>query len=520
MTMDGFIEFVGYAPDAHPAESGVLVEARNVIPAQYGWEAARAPGAPVFADLTGDGPRYLTALGFYNVMFAWAPAGTDDFDDTTRFFVHYYGLASYQLVEMRVGGSATADVRTAYTGDRIKSMLQFGKYYIAMASSAGMLDRTIVSSTAAFSAITGSPRAQIMLDVSRFVLAFNMIWSGVADTARWACSARDDHRSWTLSPTTLCATGVLPDEYGAFVAAGKIGDEVYAFKSGRVYRGRYVPNSIEVFEFERAPITEGALANAVASYRGGLVWAGPNGVFYYNGSEMRNLMDKKLSRWWMTTRHALNISTAQWTSAPIVVVDESRDLLYVTFATVDQTRVRVVCHIPTQRWATIPQVATSTGGLFDAELLVQGPRLVAGETQQSFPAGRSKIPYYFAAGTSITNTANAYLLLRPLPYDAAPGTAQAATITTGLIGDTFNDVELNRVDLGFTRAPAGGAQVTTITRNTMDDPNPATAAPITRAPDGHIDVHSNARFTQLKIEINGDFQLTGLAPNAKPRGRR
>src|SRR5690606_3443373 len=86
--------------------------------------------------------------------------------------------------------------------------------------------------------MTGAPTlAACMVTAQRFVMMLGNTQAGIHDG--WYCSARDDHTSWTLSPSTLCAKGRLTDTSGAIVAAVEFNGDIIAAKQTALYRGRF-----------------------------------------------------------------------------------------------------------------------------------------------------------------------------------------------------------------------------------------------------------------------------------------
>jgi len=526
---DKHIDFVGFASDLDPETPGVALVMTNTIPTRRGFAAARAIDQRAhLTTVTGSGVAFGTG-GWIPAYDGFSPEGMYGTlfvacQHSTAVSTAYPSGTSDKLIYYKYDGASGVNV----SNDRITDMISFGGQFVAAgvnvdpASTAtnfgamysGGLNMTLTR-------ISGSPIASLLIEADRFVLAFaagyhpsrSGGYPGV-EQDRWICAARDTHTDWALSPTTLCATGRLPDSAGGFVGVSKIGDEVYAFKSDRCYRGRFVAGSDEVWQWELAPFDYGALRDrAVAQYRGGIVFLSQAGLFYYDGANLTNLMDDIVITWWQT-----NIGRHQ--SLAYVCVDSIRDIIYCSALSEDgATRYILVCHVistrtgPQGKWGSV----TSTR----MRRMFSGPPVIDASTGIGVPIDETRrVPWVVPTGQPVNNitAGNSYELWYPRPLTASATINQLAEIRTNLFGDAFRDSELTGLNLKQILSPVA-AFVATLSRNTLSQ-TAVSSAFITASADGHFHVRQNARYHQLRFNFYGDFEITGFAPELTPTGLR
>lgn len=520
------VELLGFAPDAPPILPGACEQMWDVVPSPKGWRAAPSVDqTTIFAHHAAGGAAFHAGTFVYPPTLAYLPDASSDSLQSKAYSAGSFATAvstaspsglRWKLVEFYHDLSGTATSTVAIDGYSVQAMEMIGGNVVASIA-AGRLFTKLYSTTAAMTEITYSPHgAQFLIESSRFMLAMACGVPGTSFTgfndARWVCSARDDHTSWTLSPASQCTTGILPDAYGRINAVTKIGEELYVFKSQVCYRGVYVPNSAEVWEFSRAPFSLGAWRRCAVPYKQGIVFLNREGLWYYDGANLVNAMEDRLVRWWHDEVYAFQ-------TVAYVCVDERRDIIYVGAATVQPVQglggptTVLACHLPTKRWTRL----TDNGEKY---LMVSGPgrRQATGVNLPELSGESVRLPWVLPRTYPGITTANSHQLFTPRLLDADPLTAHAATVITNIFGEPFHDSDLRQAHVLFTDAPATATAQPIQRNNLFSAATTAAAAPI--ATDGHFDVHQNARWHQLRFDMQGDFELLGFMADVVARGRR
>jgi hypothetical protein len=478
-----FVDFMGFAPDVDQETPGACQTMDGVMPTSKGWRAM---------------PTLYRAQQHLGTL-SLATVPSQMFQSRTG---HTFLKLGNQI--MRVGymdaGATISSANTATNGlsvhtDFPEAFLDFGLYAL-MASPY----HTIASLTGqVFTAVPGGPGGiMLMVSASRFVVGFDAGWT-------WRCSARDTHLSWTPSPATLSAFGELPgqpDDLNRTAVA--FGDDILLFKGASVYRGRFEPGNAEVWNFEREPVDVSAMfMNVSRPYKQGVVVLADDGLYYYDGAALDNLMDARMARWF-----AQRVVLTTYLNR--VVVDTARDLIWISALLYDSDEVTtysrrtLVCDPRTKRWAFWN--GETLGNIDEGAVFAPG----------HWSGLRYSLRSNLRTVWGIPNTGD-YV---PRELRANATAASAAQIVTNDFGHAFVDSELTRAAVKFTRKPTGTQPIVAdIARNALDN-TATTTASIARADDGLFDVRRNARWHRLKFDIYGDFEATGFTVDLEATGRR
>jgi len=484
---DEHFDLIGFAPDLDPTTPGACSVMANVLPiSSKGWRAA-----PSLDRYTSRFSTPTAATAFSQVFFS---AGGN-----VLLRAQSQIISTNQFI---TAGTATGTLAllTAYPS----SFVDFGQYILAANPGHPVAARsTDVVSMHTFVPQAGAPQSMFLTVASRFVVAFD-------NTDGWACCARDDHSSWTANPATLAAFGRLPgrsDDLNR--CAATIGDDIILFKGVSAYLGRFVPNNVEVWVFELLRnVNINASHYTATEYGAGVVVLADDGLYYFDGASLTNLMDERMSRWF--ARYFVSPSYSNR-----VIVDEVRDLIWVKAYIYDldndpsaggYSTYVFVCDPRTKRW-----------GRWNGEAII------------NIEAGKHQYPKHWAGhGYTRTGLRSVWAIpygttaVTTIPREIAGAAtaAAAAQIVTHDFGHAFIDSELTQANLKFITAPTG-ATVTAapMQRNTLDG-SLSTAAAVARASNGGFDVRQNARWHRLKFDITGEFEIGGLAVDLKPTGLR
>lgn len=148
---------------------------------------------------------------------------------------------------------------------------------------------TIQSSTGGnFSNLANAPKALIVLTQSEALLALNYEDSTAVPNGI-KISDRGDATVWTASDSNDAAAIKLVETPGAIVAGATLHDVVVAWKRDSMYVGRFVGGS-EKWQFNMVSPHVGCYGlEAWASTPAGLIFAGPAGVYLFDGSVPREV---------------------------------------------------------------------------------------------------------------------------------------------------------------------------------------------------------------------------------------
>ena len=233
-----FFKVKGFEPDADPTELGVLLLCDLMIPTLNGMKSL-----PQDVDADVDPvPSAVASIQAFQLT-----------DDSIRLIASTEGSASAATSNLyELSTSTWTDQKGAagpYTATA-ESRWVFSQYRdtIYAAQPGAQMQK---SDSAAFTSVSGAPKALVIANVLDFVMAFNTDDTGLTGMGvygvspdRWWCSAAGNPGggvdSWTADIATQATTGLLTDTPGAILGARKIGSDMAAFKNTSLYLGRYV----------------------------------------------------------------------------------------------------------------------------------------------------------------------------------------------------------------------------------------------------------------------------------------
>ena len=327
------IPLVGYAPDKHPNEKGVLTVCTNMIPTLKGM--AGAPSTQNPSGITGalssacQGAMSLRKL-----------------DESVRTFAGT-GTALLEIA----GGVWTDRTRAsgAYTlGTDVRwRFAQFGNVSLAAAKS----DVLQASTTGAFADLT-APRAGGVEVVGQFVFLWDTNEATYGDSPnRWWCSAKGDHTSWTPAVSTECATALITSTPGKIRSIKRFGPHVVIYKLRSIHFGIY-SGQPSIWNFDRELSSEsGALSHEAVVDVGTPeeprhIFMGFDDFYEFNGGRPR-----PLGQGWVkeTVFNELNKTYMERACA---LLDRSKSLVYFFYPTGASNNPDkcVVYNYQTQKW--------------------------------------------------------------------------------------------------------------------------------------------------------------------------
>lgn len=494
---DKVYDIIGYAPDADPATPGACSTLTNVYRTTRGWRAAPVP-KDMSSIVSTVGPGTITD----SVMrMDYTPYGSIG-NDIGALIINTVGKIYRYSVDYGLSDIS----RTAGYGTAVSQLQPMD----VKTTSAGVFiarGPNIPVQKFAFGGvctdITGSLSAGVLIESNRFMLAFNAAIPAATYAAdRWICSARDDYENWVLSPTTLCATGRLPPD--AILGALRLGDDVYAFTLKTTWVGRFVPGSPEVWVWARAPFDMGAMGvlgrMLGVEYKRGIIWLAPEGLMYWDGAQLVNLMDQRLRRWFSE-----NVSTVQMYFDPAsIAYDVERDTIWLTFKTLAAGRKTLLIQPETRAWSEWTHQ--------DLTYLASAPD--PGPSSSIYAPYTPKLrSVVWSLGSTIVPT------VRPVPLDATATPSHTANMVLNDFGGVYTDSELTGLELKFVTPPTT-AYAVGLTRNNLEDGLETASPTIARASDGSFHFRQNARWHRADIKLTGDFEVIGYALEATQTGLR
>jgi len=145
------------------------------------------------------------------------------------------------------------------------------------------------STGGAFSEITDAPKALIVLAQSRALLALNYIDDTGTYNNGIKTSDRGSSATWTASSSNDAVAVKLVETPGEIYAGATFSDLVIAWKRQSMYLGRFVGGA-EKWQFNLLSPSIGCFGpEAWASTPAGIIFAGPAGVYLFDGSVPREI---------------------------------------------------------------------------------------------------------------------------------------------------------------------------------------------------------------------------------------
>lgn len=530
------IDLIGFAPDADPTLSGALLEVKHFVPTQRGFMAQprwtgqkNKTGAPTGYPKLVFSEKAETSLHEY--MVVTSTGGTAS-------YVYGRDVASSDWTDVGVTAGFTASPSYGFS-----QILRFGDYQVLwMYGASGLYARgqALTQGFATgnrFASISGAPSSvNALVSANRFVMALGGTHDGAtAAQDGWYCSARDDHTSWTVSTTTLCARGRLVSTQGALTAGIEFADEVIAFKRDSMYRGRFAVGSDEVWQWEKLPYAVGcAGANAVCKVDDMVAFVHSTGVYVFDGAQIVNLTDGFAN--WLS-----QYTTAMVTDGDLGYYDLYRQLFTsvsahlrydsirkLLFLTLPSTSIRatygLACHVPTRRWAKIRYggFAIEPGWMYASPQTSRlTPTMICAENEGTAFGSTASIRYMIYGDTNGATT-HYDATLSPLNARTAGGDMETKpTFTLNDFGDDFAELELTEARIRFIVAPSASMCVPSY-RNTLDA-TATTLSPVAASSDGKFDLRQSARWHRLTFTLSDDTaraELLGLRLAFTPHAER
>lgn len=322
--------FLGFTPDIDPTTPGAITDCVQLIPSERGMKSA-----PSAVGVSGLGPLAAECRG---AAVLQKTSGTRRTIAGTQ--TNLYELASGTWSD--VGGGT-------YTGSSENRwcFAQFGDVALATNDT----EEIQYSTATTFVAISGAPKARIIVSVPNFVVALNTNDGASSATFgdspdRWWSCAFQDPKDWAPSDATQATSGRLLGGGGELTAGAAFGSGLVAYKAREMFLGQYVGRPY-VFQFDRVPGDQGCVGpEAVVDIGGAHVFVGEDNIWLFDGSRASPI-GGNIRQWFY------NDLSATYKYRTIVTFDRNNGRVWIFYPSTisgGQPDSAIVYHLGTKWW--------------------------------------------------------------------------------------------------------------------------------------------------------------------------
>lgn len=475
---------LGFAPDADPVTLGIFLDCTNVIPYATGFQGAPSAVAVAAATLAAEarGAVVATKLDGSRRIFA----GTQ---------TKLYELVGSSWTDRSAAGSYTGSSESRW------SFCQFGDTTVA----SNLSDAMQSSSSGAFAAIAGAPKAKIVVSASsNFVIAFNTNDGTFGSSPdRWWCCAQSDQTSWTPSVSTSANTGRLVAVEGPIQAALTLGDYVVAYKQRAIFVGSYAGPPV-VWQWNLVPGGEaGAVGQEAVCDIGGAHFIVSNDNFWlFDGTRPAPIGNGIVRQWFLSN------SSALYRYRTKAIYDKQNNLVRVFYPSIGSTGTCDAClvyHVTAQKWGRADVSIEAPINYISPGVTIDGMDSYA-STIDTLPNIPVDSQYWLSGGQvpAYFNTSHQLVSLN--------GSTVSSSFTTADMGDDDTVSTIERVRVRYARSPTTATCTGFYKFNEGDT---LQTGPSNAINDGKFDVRQSGRFHRFRVDMTGDHKET--AYDAKPR---
>ncbi len=482
---------LGFAPDADPNTPGIFTDVMNCIPDERGMRGAPTP-VPVGVDTLAAecrGAIVITKLDGSRRIFA----GTQ---------TKLYELSTTSWIDRSAGGgSYTGSVESRW------ALAQFGDTTLA----SNLVDAMQASGSGAFAAISGAPKARIVVSASNnFVMAFHTDEGTYgASPDRWWCCAQNDQTSWTPSVATGATTGRIVGVEGAIAAALPLGDYVIAYKQRATFLGQFVGATNGSWQWTLVPGSECGAAGqeAVCAIGGGAHFIVGNDDFWiFDGTRPVGIGENRVREWFRVN------CSATYRYRTKAIYDRQRNVVWVSFPSTSSSMCdrTLVYHVGSKRWGR----ADTT---IEALLTYSSPGVTI-DGLDGYSSSFDDLPeipfdsaFWQAGGQAYAAFDASHELV------SFTGSTLDSSLTSCDVGDDDMVSMLGRSRLRFIRSPDAA---TAVGLSKMNGGDPLVNGPSAAMWDGGFDLQQSARFHRVHWDFLGDHAETAYAIALQPEGVR
>lgn len=478
---------LGFNPDADPTPPGVIVDCESLVPSEVGMRPAASAVSVGLPALASDARGAFAARNLAGVRRVIVGTGSALYEAGSGSWTDVSALGGYALG----------------TDDRW-SFAQFGDSAIAASLGADMQR----SSSGAFAAISGAPKARVIISLRGFVLALHTNEGTYGDSPdRWWCSALLDETDWTPSISTQCTTGRLVESGGALKAGARLGDDAVVYKERAMWLARYV-GAPEVWNFQLVSGEIGCVGQeAVVDTGAGHIFVGLDDIYSFDGVRPQSIAVGSVREWFVRTRDPVYAYRTR------VLWDRQTSLAYIFFPSAGSGGVvdtGLVYHVRTGKWGRLDMTV-------EAPLIYASPAVTydSGSAIVSTYDSGPSIPFdspFWVTGQELIALIDSTHTLKTLS-----GVAGASSFTTGDFGDEDAYTMCDALKVRFKVAP-DSATATGYTKNDLGEMVQQASTAIRN--DAAFDLRQTGRWHRFKVEMTGDAEIMAIRPRFKVAGRR
>lgn len=256
-----YVPLTQFAPDDDQAGIGTIISCSNMVPTLRGYKAAPSAQSGGVDALAAECCGAVVARKLDNSKRFISGTATKLYELSSTTWTDVSGAAYH----------ANTDVRWSFA--------QFGN--VTLAANKG--DTLQSSSSGAFAAVAGAPKASIVETVNQFVFLCD-IDDGTDKPNAWICCGIGDYTNWTPSVANQCATANLTSAPGAIKAAKRLGDGLVVYKERAIYVGSYVGDQV-IWDFQEVPGAIGAFGkDCVVNIGPAHLYVGLDNFYMFDGS--------------------------------------------------------------------------------------------------------------------------------------------------------------------------------------------------------------------------------------------
>ncbi|HNE33122.1 MAG TPA: hypothetical protein PK365_12145 [Nitrospira sp.] len=482
------IGFVGFAPDLDPSTPGVITDCIQLIPNERGMEAAPSAVAAV------------SGLGNLAAECRGAAVLTNT-SGTRRTF------AGTQTKIYELASGTWSDVSgMTFTGSSENRwcFAQFGN--VALASND--TEQIVASTSGTFAAVSGAPKARVILSIPNFVVALNTDSSAYGDAPdRWHTSAFQDYSSWTANVTTQATTGRLIGNGGELTAGFPFGNGLVAYKAREMFLGQYVGPPI-VLQFDRVPGEQGCVGpEAVDDIGGAHIFVGEDNIWMYDGSRPVPIAQDTVRQWFF------NDLNATYKYRTIVKYDRNNGRVWIFYPSTTSSGnpdSALVYHLATKRWGRANRNIEAAVNFVSPGITWDTLSSLA-STWDTLPSIPWDSQSWQASGRALAvfNSTNGLVTLT--------GSGEDSGMTTGDFGDNEQVSFVDKVRVRFFTQPT----TSTVTGQTrMELGGSSTTAGSGAFANNKYDIRQSGRWHRFSFLFTGSHEVSGIDVPLKRAGKR
>jgi len=381
---------------------------------------------------------------------------------------------------------------------------QFGN--VALASND--TEQIVASTSGTFAAVSGAPKARVILSIPNFVVALNTDSSAYGDAPdRWHTSAFQDYSSWTANVTTQATTGRLIGNGGELTAGFPFGNGLVAYKAREMFLGQYVGPPI-VLQFDRVPGEQGCVGpEAVDDIGGAHIFVGEDNIWMYDGSRPVPIAQDTVRQWFF------NDLNATYKYRTIVKYDRNNGRVWIFYPSTTSSGnpdSALVYHLATKRWGRANRNIEAAVNFVSPGITWDTLSSLA-STWDTLPSIPWDSQSWQASGRALAvfNSTNGLVTLT--------GSGEDSGMTTGDFGDNEQVSFVDKVRVRFFTQPT----TSTVTGQTrMELGGSSTTAGSGAFANNKYDIRQSGRWHRFSFLFTGSHEVSGIDVPLKRAGKR